>query len=326
MSENQAMDDLSSSVRHCADLTTQIRREIEKKLIGQTYVVDQVLTSLIAGGHILVEGVPGLGKTLLVKTLSDVLGGRFSRIQFTPDLMPADVTGHSMFNMKSQEFEIREGPVFTNYLLADEINRAPAKTQAALLEVMQESQVTIEGKSMALERPFMVMATQNPIEQDGTYPLPEAELDRFMMKVYIDYPNNDDELRMVDQILNAGESDSTLAKIISSEDLLGMQQLVRKIRIDEKVLAYGVNLVRSTREWHGIARGAGPRGSLALLACAKACALMSGSPFVTPDHIKTVASPVLRHRLLLSADLEIEGVKADQVLGEMLDQIEAPRH
>ncbi len=318
-------DKLEKLVATAAEKMSRVRAAVESTLVGQTFVLNQTLISLLANGHILLEGVPGLGKTLLVKTLTSVFSGKYSRIQFTPDLMPADVTGHSMLNMKTQEFEIRQGPVFANFLLADEINRAPAKTQAALLEVMQEAQVTIEGKTLSTPKPFMVLATQNPIEQDGTYPLPEAELDRFMMKVFIDYPENEAEIEMAELVLGNAGSMKPPAQVATQEDLVKLQALVRLILVDRKVVEYAVNLVRATREWPGISRGAGPRGSIALLACAKAAALMDNSPFVTPDHVKAVATPVLRHRLLLSAELQIEGVSPDVVLYEILQKIEVPR-
>ncbi|MDE1461441.1 AAA family ATPase [Spartinivicinus poritis] len=309
------------------ELTQQIQQQLNKVVIGQPEVINQVLIGLLAGGHILIEGVPGLGKTLLVRSLAKTFNGHFSRIQFTPDLMPTDITGHALFNMQSREFEIRKGPVFTNLLLADEINRAPAKTQAALLEVMQEKQVTIEGDSFAVSAPFMVLATQNPIEQEGTYPLPEAELDRFMMKVFINYPAADQELAMVTQ-LSAPSKEDYLAQvkpILSAQAVINLQQMTNQVTTDTSVLDYAVRIVRTTRDWPGIARGAGPRASLFIVQAAKANALLNGRNFITPDDIKTLALPILRHRVLLSADRELEGVTADQALQELLVQVDAPR-
>ncbi len=316
-------------IQQSAAIVATLRDEIKKALVGQDAVIDQVLVALLAGGHVLVEGVPGLGKTLLVRSLARCFGGDFSRVQFTPDLMPSDITGHAIFDMQSQQFQVRRGPVFTNLLLADEINRAPAKTQAALLEVMQERQITIEGESFTTGEPFMVLATQNPVEQEGTYPLPEAELDRFMLKIFIDYPQQDDEEKLVQQICGSENNDgfnlTQLRTLIKPQNILAMQRLANRISVDPAVLAYAVRLARSTRDWSGISRGAGPRASIALVAAAKARALMQGNTYITPDHIKEIALPVLRHRILLAAELEIEGVDADHTLRELLEQVEAPR-
>ncbi len=306
-----------------------LQQEINKVLVGQAGVVDQVLVVLLAGGHVLIEGVPGLGKTLLVRALARCFQGDFSRVQFTPDLMPSDVTGHAIYDMNSKQFQVRRGPAFTNLLLADEINRAPAKTQAALLEVMQERQITIEGRSFPSGEPFMVLATQNPIEQEGTYPLPEAELDRFLMKIFIDYPDEEEEVRMVRLITDGVSSGAfqleDVAALVQPHDIVALQALVSRLTVDDQVLDYAVRIVRASRDWAGVAMGAGPRGSLALVRAAKAQALLNGHDFVTPDDIKAIARPVLRHRLLLSADREIEGVSVDQLLGEILDQVAAPR-
>lgn len=319
----------ANNFEQASALAAAIKTEIKKVLIGQDEIIEQVLVALIAGGHVLVEGVPGLGKTLLVRALATCFGGEFARVQFTPDLMPSDVTGHAMFNMAKQEFEIRKGPVFTNLLLADEINRAPAKTQAALLEVMQERQITIEGESFKTGEPFMVLATQNPVEQEGTYPLPEAELDRFMLKVLIDYPAEEDEQRMLTQI-NAGSSPSGfdlggLRQLIKASQVMALQKIAAKITVDAEVISYIVKIARATRDWNGIARGAGPRASIALLASSRALALVNNNQYVTPDDVKSVALPVLRHRILLSAELDIEGVEADDVLRDILRNIDAPR-
>lgn len=309
-------------------LLGRVRDQLKQVLVGQETVVDQVLTALLAGGHVLIEGVPGLGKTLLVQALAQTFSGDFARIQFTPDLMPTDVTGHTLYNMNESRFEVRKGPVFTNLLLADEINRAPAKTQSALLEVMQEQQVTLESDPYRVDDPFMVLATQNPIEQEGTYPLPEAELDRFMFKVFIDYPGEQEEVQLVQAVTASAGQHQYLEQVeplMQPEQLQKLRELTRSVRIDQAVMAYLVRLVRATRDWRGVNRGAGPRGGIWLAYAARACALMAGRDFVIPDDVKAVAQPVLRHRLLLSADMEIEGVQPDQVLQEVLDETAAPR-
>ena len=329
MEENEnTVNPLDEQVTKAAAIIEALRKEISKAFVGQQDVLEQVLISLLASGHVLIEGVPGLGKTLLVRSLARCISGDFSRVQFTPDLMPNDVTGHGLYNMATQEFQIRKGPAFTNFLLADEINRSPAKTQAALLEVMQERQVTIEGEAHKTGVPFMVLATQNPIEQEGTFPLPEAELDRFLMKIYVDYPTAAEEQLLV-KLATEGRTENfyvdNLKPVLSTETVTKIQRLVAQISLDDMVLDYVVRLVRATRDWSGIAKGAGPRASIAIVRAAKAQALMNGLSFVTPDHIKTVALPVLRHRLLLTADMEIEGVEKDQVLLDILDQVEAPR-
>ncbi|HEY8938754.1 MAG TPA: MoxR family ATPase [Cellvibrio sp.] len=322
-------ESLQGRLQQASTVANNLLNEIKKVLIGQDAIIEQVLIALIARGHVLIEGVPGLGKTLLVRSLAKCFGGQFSRVQFTPDLMPSDVTGHAMFNMAKQEFEVRRGPVFTNLLLADEINRAPAKTQAALLEVMQEGQITIEGESFKTGEPFMVLATQNPIEQEGTYPLPEAELDRFMLKVVIDYPNESDEQIMLRQVSSQAQGGFGLEHIrtlLKPAHVLSLQKIAEQITVDEQILQYVVKLVRATRGWSGISRGAGPRASIALLAAARAYALINNNSFVTPDDVKKMFIPALRHRILLSPELAIEGVAAERILNNILLQVEAPRH
>ncbi|SDG49409.1 MoxR-like ATPase [Pseudomonas benzenivorans] len=315
--------------QRASQLAQALRLELQKALIGQSAVIDDVLTALIAGGHVLVEGVPGLGKTLLVRALARCFGGEFARIQFTPDLMPSDVTGHAVYDLASEQFKLRKGPVFTNLLLADEINRAPAKTQAALLEVMQERQVTLEGRALAVPLPFMVLATQNPIEQEGTYPLPEAELDRFMLKLRMDYPEQAEELSMVRQVARSTRADmldvTPLRTLLQAKDLLTLQKIASDLPLDEQVLDYAVRLARATRSWPGLALGAGPRASIALVRGGRSRALLRGGDFVLPDDIKGCALAVLRHRVRLAPELDIEGLSVDQVLQQLLDQVPAPR-
>ena len=316
-------------LQQAIDIVRSMREEIQRAVIGQKTVVDQVLACCLAGGHVLIEGVPGLGKTLLVKALAKTFSGEFSRIQFTPDLMPADVMGHAVFDMKNQSFSIRKGPVFTHLLLADEINRAPAKTQSSLLEVMQERQVTIEGESHQLQAPFMVLSTQNPLENEGTYPLPEAQLDRFLIKVRIDYPTEAEEAAMLQLVTRNRVGDgldvSTVSTLVKPETVVALQKLVAKIRVDDAVASYAVRLVRATRDWPGIAIGAGPRGSIALVRVARAMALMAGRDYVTPDDIKTACLPVLRHRVAVSPESELDGLSSDDLLSGLIAQTVAPR-
>jgi len=319
----------SMNAEQASELITTMQTEIGNAVIGQQTVIHQTLVALIAGGNVLIEGVPGLGKTLLVRALAQTFDGQFSRIQFTPDLMPADVTGHTMVDLKSNEFNLRRGPVFTNLLLADEINRAPAKTQSALLEVMQERQVTIEGHSYPVPLPFMTLATQNPLEQEGTYPLPEAQLDRFLLKVFIDYPDQAEESRMVSSVTNQQTGDqlnlSNVNAVASPETILALQQMAANVRADEQVIEYAVSLVRATRDWQGLSIGAGPRGSISLIRAARAEALIQQRDFITPDDVKAVALPVLRHRVSLAPEMELEGFSTDQILHAVMQSIDAPR-
>jgi len=316
-------------LEEASDLIEQMKAEISKTVIGQKRVVEQSLIALIAGGNVLIEGVPGLGKTLLVKALARTFEGEFSRIQFTPDLMPADVTGHVMFDMKSQQFNVRKGPVFTNLLLADEINRAPAKTQSALLEVMQEQQVTIEGKTFKTPLPFMTLATQNPLEQEGTYPLPEAQLDRFLLKIFMDYPSEQEEVSMVSSVTDnkvGGQLNvSDISAVANSEKIIALQQLAAGIEVDVEVMKYAVRIVRATREWQGLSIGSGPRGSLSLIRASRAVALINQHDYVTPDDIKQVVLPVLRHRVALAPEMELEGYTTDYLLESIINKTEAPR-
>ena len=305
----------------------EIRNELKKVFLGQDEVAGQVLAALLAGGHVLLEGKPGLGKTHLVLALAKTFGGAFGRIQFTPDLMPSDVTGFRLYDMKSQSFELRKGPVFTNLLLADEINRAPAKTQASLLEVMQEQQVTIDGESLPLSAPFMTLATQNPVEHEGTYPLPEAQLDRFLMKIIIDYPSHSDEADIVAMASSMNQSTSlaTLRVVCSIDDIIRAQAETAKVQAVRELVEYAVALARATRESRAISLGAGTRGAISLLRVGKALAMMNGRRFVTPDDIKAVALPVLRHRIQLTPEIAISGQEVDDILRGIIETVPAPR-
>lgn len=306
-----------------------LRQRLNEVLIGQARVVDEVLTVFLAGGHVLLEGVPGVGKTLLVRSLAQTFAGEFRRIQFTPDLMPSDVTGHYRYDAHHNRFELRQGPVFTHLLLADEINRAPAKTQSALLEVMQERSVTLDGHTHSLPRPFMVLATQNPIEQEGTYPLPEAQLDRFMFKVLIGYPNPQDEVRMVSAVINSQGNDilndNRPRHVFQPGQIEQLQKLVTQVAVDPQIIDYAVRLVTATRDWPALSVGAGPRAGIALISCARAYALIADRDYVTPDDIKAIWLPAMRHRVRLSTQMEMEGIEVEQVLNELAASVPAPR-
>ena len=320
---------MTSQTEQAGALARRIEEQLNQVLVGQPAITRQVLIALITGGHVLIEGVPGLGKTLLARSLARVLELDFQRIQFTPDLMPSDVTGHALFDSQSGDFRVRKGPAFTNLLLADEINRAPAKTQAALLEVMQERQITIEGESFPLAPPFVVLATQNPLDQEGTYPLPEAELDRFLFKILIDYPDQAHESRMVEMVLDGRLPDSLdAAQLTPVTDAAGILELTRsaeQVLIDPAIVDYLLRLVRATREHPSLIQGGSPRASIALARTAKTQALLSGRDFVVPDDVKAVAAPVLRHRLRLGVDAELEGQTVESELAQLLEQVEAPR-
>jgi MoxR-like ATPase len=311
------------------ELFSSLEQQLGKVVIGQEQAVREIIIGLLAAGHILIEGVPGLGKTLLARALATAAGVKFNRIQFTPDLMPADITGHAMLDMGSSSFKIRRGPIFCNILLADEINRAPAKTQAALLEAMQEQQVTIEGTPLPLPAPFIVLATQNPIDQDGTYPLPQAQTDRFMCKVLISYPAQDDEQRIISATTQSTIGHDlplqSISAMLTAEQISGAQKVLTSLTIDEQIYGYIVRIIRATREWGTIDFGAGPRGGINLLRAARAHAFMENRPFIIPDDVKTVAPSVLRHRITLSADMEIEGYSPDMIISDVLESVEAPR-
>ena len=303
--------------------------EIGKVIVGQMELVEGVLIALFSEGSVLIEGVPGLGKTLLVNTLSRVVSCSFKRIQFTPDLMPSDLTGHNVYSLKDQQFHFTPGPVFTNLLLADEINRSPPKTQSALLEAMEEKQVTVDGQSRPLEHPFLVLATQNPLEHEGTYPLPEAQVDRFMFKLLVDYPPPADEREILNHYANGKNPHQLdgfdLKAIMSSSEILEIQQVATNVIVEDKVIGYIVEIVNRTRNWHSVSVGASPRGGVNMLVAARTLALCRKRDFVTPDDVKQVAPWVLRHRILLRPDIEIEGTSVDAVISEILDNVEVPR-
>jgi MoxR-like ATPase len=317
------------NIEQSAASVARIRGEIEKAVIGQREVIDQVLVTLVAAGHALLEGAPGLGKTLLARALAKAFAGNSSRVQFTPDLMPADVVGHVFYEVSSGEMKLRRGPVFTHLLLADEINRAPAKTQAALLEVMQERQVTIEGESLTVPAPFVVLATQNPIEMEGTYPLPEAQLDRFLLKILVAYPDEAEEISMTRHVTEGRTGDSlpveALQPVARPEDVIALQRAAADVLVDERVREYAVRITRATRGWPGVSVGAGPRGAIALVRAARARALVAERSFVLPDDVKIIAPAALRHRILLTPEAELEGRVSDDVVNAVLADVEAPR-
>ena len=303
--------------------------ELRKAIVGQDAVIEQILIAVLAEGHALVEGVPGTAKTLTVKTLARILGARYSRIQFTPDLMPSDITGTNVFNMQSSEFSLRHGPIFTDILLADEINRTPPKTQAALLEAMEERQVTIDGDRYRLSPMFTVLATENPIEYEGTYPLPEAQLDRFLLKILIDYPHEAEEHEIVsrwDLGFNSHHLDRLdIRPLPDPAAIQHCRNEIRAMRMEKGVQGYIVEMVRRTRTHPTILYGASPRASIALLLCSKALAAIRGREFPTPDDVRDVALPVLRHRLALRAEAELDGATPDAVISDILKTVEVPR-
>ena len=307
----------------------RLRGAIGQAMVGQAAVVDQVLVALVASGHVLIEGVPGLGKTLLVRALAQALAMSYARVQFTPDMMPSDITGHAVLDPATHELRIVRGPVFTHILLADEINRAPAKTQSALLEVMQEYQVTLEGQTIPVPKPFMVLATQNPVETEGTYPLPEAQLDRFLFKIDIGYPSIAEEAAIVLKATLDQTGDElplgSVTPLLDGDAVWRLQQTAARQRVDEQVIDYAVRLVRASRDWAGLAFGSGSRGALALIRGARAVALMDGRNYVTPDDVKRIALPALRHRVALAPDALLEGRRPNDLLAEIVDSIAAPR-
>jgi MoxR-like ATPase len=312
------------SVAEIAERSDRIIGEIERAVVGKREALELVLLGFLADGHVLIEDFPGLAKTLIARSFAQVCDMEFSRIQFTPDLMPSDVTGSSVYNQRTADFEFRPGPIFTNLLLGDEINRAPPKTQAALLEAMQERQVTIEGRSNQLERPFLVIATQNPIEYEGTYPLPEAQLDRFVLRLGIGYPDRDDERALLERRLARAEDEVRLDVVTDRAGLVEMQQAVEQVHVSEAVSSYIVDVVASTRASQRVQVGASPRGSLALLKLSRCKAALQGRDYVTPEDVKAVAVPALSHRLMLRPELWVQRFRPEDVVRESLDSVPTP--
>ena len=304
-----------------------VRLQIKKIIVGQDEMVKLIIAALLADGHVLIEGVPGVAKTLTAKLVAKSLSVHFSRIQFTPDLMPSDVLGTPVFNPREATFEFKKGPLFSNVVLIDEINRAPAKTQAALFEVMEEKQVTVDGKTYPMQAPFMVLATQNPIEQEGTYRLPEAQLDRFLFKVVVPYPSEQEEFEILTQFHQMGHADvlSAIQPVIRGEQIVSIRKQVKSLVIEEKLLQFIARLTHQTRNHKSIYLGASPRASLAIMYAAKAIAAISGRDFVTPEDILYVVPPVLRHRIILAPDKEMEGVTEDQVIRQIIQTMDIPR-
>jgi MoxR-like ATPase len=303
---------------------TLILDEVERAVVGKRPALELALCALLADGHVLIEDYPGLAKTLIARSFATVTGTQFSRVQFTPDLMPSDVTGASIYNQRTSQFEFRPGPVFTNVLLADEINRAPPKTQAALLEAMQERQVTTEDQTRVLERPFLVLATQNPIEYEGTYPLPEAQLDRFLIRMRVGYPSADDEWEMLARRLERRADEAELRAVVDRDELLAMQRAVEDVHVSESVGRYIVAVVAATRESPSIQVGASPRGSLAVMKLSRVRALLDGRDFVVPDDVKAVAVSALAHRLALRPELWVQGIQAEDVVRDCMNSVPVP--
>jgi MoxR-like ATPase len=306
-------------------VASRVKSEMEKAIINQGELTDLALAALFCGGHVLIEGVPGLAKTLWVKTLSQALSIGFKRVQFTSDLMPSDILGTRIFNLKTSEFELRRGPLFTNLFLADEINRTPPKTQSALLEVMQERAITIDGETHVLDEPFMVFATQNPIEHEGTYPLPEALMDRFTMKLLITYPGLAAEKAMLKAYGGEAAEAPSPQPVCTGEDIAKCRQEIASVHVEDSVYNYIVSIIETTRRINVVSIGASPRGSLALLLCAKAYAAIAGRDYVIPDDIKDLALPALRHRIILKPEAELDGVTPDKVIENILSQVKVPR-
>jgi MoxR-like ATPase len=321
---------MNQNLEQLKEVLTRARAETAKVIIGQSDVVDRALIAIFTGQHALIEGVPGVAKTLLVRTLARVLGCDFARIQFTPDLMPADITGTNVFNLQNNEFTLVRGPVFTSFLLADEINRAPAKTQSALLQAMQERQVSIDRDTHRLPDNFTVFATQNPVEYEGTYPLPEAQKDRFMLKITIVAPEREEELQLARRMLGKDSPEATLAagtvqQVVSAEVLAGLRGELDGITVREELLAYLVDIIRASRTHESVLVGAGPRATQSLLLASRAFAAIAGRDFITPDDVKIMAAAVLEHRLILRPEYEIEGVTVSEVIAKILQEVAVPR-
>jgi MoxR-like ATPase len=325
-------DRLTEDVTKLQGRFQSLKAEVGKVLVGQDDMLHRLLLGLLAGGHVLLEGVPGLAKTLVIRTLADALEGTFSRIQFTPDMLPGDVIGTQIYNPREGTYSVKKGPVFGNFILADEINRAPAKVQSALLEAMQERQVTLGSESFKLTEPFLVLATQNPIEQEGTYPLPEAQLDRFMLKVKVGYPSKDDEVKIIERMAGSG-SEPTASKVMGTDEILAARDVVKQIFVDDKVKRYAVDLVSATRDPKAagltqlatlIDNGASVRASISLIKVAKASALLSGRSYISPHDVKTIAHDVLRHRILVSYEAEAQGKTTDNVISQILENVPVP--
>lgn len=305
----------------------QVKSEIAKVIVGQNKMIDQLLVAVLANGHVLLEGVPGVAKTITAKLLAKTLSLDFSRIQFTPDLMPSDIIGTSVFDLSQSKFEFKKGPIFSNFILIDEINRAPAKTQAALFEVMEERQITADGTTYKLDQPFLVIATQNPIEQEGTYRLPEAQLDRFLFKINIDYPNLQEEIAIINKEneLKSKNKLEDIATIISNSNILGFQSLIKEVLVEPHLMEYIAKIVLNTRENAFLYLGASPRASIAILNAAKGFAALNGRDFVTPDDIKEAATPVLQHRVVVTPEREMEGISSTEIIKQIIDMVEIPR-
>lgn len=305
----------------------KVKAEIAKVIVGQNKMIDQLLVAVLSNGHVLLEGVPGVAKTISAKLLAKTLSLDFSRIQFTPDLMPSDIIGTSVFDLSKSTFEFKKGPIFSNFVLIDEINRAPAKTQAALFEVMEERQITADGTTYVLEKPFLVIATQNPIEQEGTYRLPEAQLDRFLFKINIEYPNLEEEIHIIqkENELQSRDKMSAIATIISQSHIIEFQELVKQILVEQNLIEYIAKIVLNTRENAFLYLGASPRASIAILNAAKGFAALRGRDFVTPDDIKDAAIPVLQHRVVVTPEREMEGITSTEIIKQIVDSVEIPR-
>ncbi len=327
MESNEELFENRIDLSHLKNATIQIKAALAKVVVGQHKAIDLLLAALLADGHVLLEGVPGVAKTLMAKLFSKIISVGFSRIQFTPDLMPSDVIGTSIFNLQNSSFEFKKGPIFSNLVLIDEINRAPAKTQAALFEVMEERQITVDGHSYLLPPPFIVLATQNPIEQEGTYRLPEAQLDRFLFKIKVHYPTLEEEVEILEKA-NLRKHQHQLEHIqalLTGEEIEAYRQLIKKIHVEKPLLAYIAQIVDKTRRNHALYLGASPRASLAIMNASKAYAAMQGRDFITPDDVKEITFHVLNHRIVLTPEKEMEGITVEDVIHQLIQSVEVPR-